>query len=91
MTIKRTSYYMLFCGSLVALGLSACSKEVSLCEEAMSLRSDQLGFADRDRQKFLDSCRTGGKVFSAHRWECTIAAMKKGAAYDQAMEQCAPR
>jgi hypothetical protein len=78
-------------GLSIVLGLSSCSKQESLCKEAMGLRADQLAASDSDKERFVGNCRGSGTVYSVEQWECMITALKKGEAYEQATAQCAPR
>jgi hypothetical protein len=43
----KTSFNVLVLGLIIAFGLAACSKQVSLCEEAMRLRANELGVPDK--------------------------------------------
>ncbi len=88
MSEAKTSFIVL--GLIIAVGLSACGEQVSLCKEAMGMRGNQLGVGDKDRQKFIDNCRMSGGVYTVDQWQCLIAAMKKGTAYEEATEQCVP-
>jgi hypothetical protein len=84
----KTSFNVLVLGLIIALGLAACSKQVSLCEEAMRLRANELGVPDKEQQKFVDICSSRATAHTVEQWECMISAMKKGTAYEQATEQC---
>ena len=87
MTIKawRTVVLVL----LISFGLSACSEEVSLCKEAMNVRSDQLKVTDPTRKKFLDECRNRGYTYTPDQWKCIIKRLEKREAYDKAIGACA--
>ena len=74
---------------LISLGLSACSEEVSLCKEAMNLRSDQLKVTDPTRKKFVDECRTRGFTYTPDQWKCIIKRLEQREAYDKAIGACA--
>jgi hypothetical protein len=86
----KTSFNVLVLGLISAFGLASCSKHVSLCEEAMGLRANQLGVPDKEQQKFVDICSRRATAYTVEQWKCIISAMKKGTAYEQATEQCGP-
>ncbi len=76
---------------LISLGLSACSEQVSLCNKAMNLKSDQLKVTDTTRQKFLDQCRSKGRAYTTEQWECLITRMEQRETYEKAMAACIPQ
>ena len=84
----KTLFNVLVLGLIIAFGLAACNKQVSLCEEAMGLRVNQLGIPDKEQQKFVDICSSRATAFPVEQWECMISAMKNGTAYEQATDQC---
>jgi len=74
---------------LISFGLSACSEEVSLCREAMNVRSDQLKVTDPTRNKFVGECRTRGFAYTPDQWKCIIKRLEQREAYDKAIGACA--
>ena len=74
---------------LISLGFSACSEEVSLCKEAMNIRSDQLKVTEPTRKKFLDECRSRGFTYTPDQWKCIIKRLEQREAYDKAIGACA--
>ena len=74
---------------LISFVLSACSEEVSLCKEAMNVRSDQLKVTEPTRNKFLDECRSRGYTYTPDQWECIIKRLEQREDYDKAIGACA--
>jgi hypothetical protein len=76
---------------LISLGLSGCSEQASLCEEATNMKADQLKVTGPTRKKFLDECRTQAMAFTTEQWKCLITRMEQREAFEKAMGTCVPQ
>lgn len=65
-------------------------EQVSLCKEAMNMKSEQLKLTDTTRKRILEQWRSKGMAYTTQQWECLITRLEQREAYDKAMVTCIP-
>lgn len=65
-------------------------EQVSLCNEAMNMKSEQLKLTDTTRKRILEQWRSKGMAYTTQQWECLITRLEQREAYDKAMVTCIP-
>lgn len=76
-----------------SLGLPGCStfqseNVTTLCEEAMTIKADQLRVGTDGRARFLRRCSTEADIYTEGQWKCIITEMKRGKPYAGVIGGC---